>query len=161
MSVPWERVLPGDLRDCLEELGPAEWTSLEEVRLRAGFPMSVTIGGAERTPDPWKKRVLTEADLRRVLEVAGGGSVHTILDQLRAGYVTASGGVRLGVCGSGAVEGGVLRTFRTVTSLAIRAPRTLPGIARPLIPQLLEEGRLLSTLILLRRAGARPPCSGT
>ena len=148
MSVPWERVLPRDLRASLEDLEPAERTSLEEVRLRAGYPMSVTIGGTERTPDPWKNRVLTEADLRRVLEVAGGGSIHTILDQLRAGYITASGGVRLGICGCGAVEGGVLRTFRTITSIAVRVPHTIPGIARPLIPELLEDGRLQNTLIL-------------
>ena len=148
VTVPWEQVLPRDLRACLKDLEPAERTSLEEVRLRAGFPMSIVIGGTERTPDPWKDRLLTEADLRRVLEVAGGGSVHTILDQLRAGYVTASGGVRLGVCGTAAADGGILRSFRTVTSLAVRVPHTIPGIARPLLPALMEDGLLQSTLIL-------------
>ena len=148
MTVPWKLVLPRDLRACLEDLEPAERTSLEEVRLRAGFPMSVVIGGAEWTPDLWKERILTEADLRRVLEVAGGGSVHTILSQLRAGYVTAASGVRLGVCGAAAVENGSLRAFRTVTSLAVRVPHTIPGIARPLLPALLEDGQLQSTLIL-------------
>lgn len=145
---PWERLLPQDLRSFLDCLEPADQTRLEEVRLRAGHPLSVTIDGQERTPAPWEARRLTEADLRRVLEVAGGGSVHAILDQLRAGYVTAPGGVRLGICGAGAVEGGVLRTFRTITSLAIRVPHSVPGVGRPLIPKLIEEGRLQNTLIL-------------
>ena len=148
MAAPWEQVLPKNLRACLEELKPAERTSLEELRLRAGFPMSVTMGGTEWTPIPWQDRPLTEADLRRVLETAGGGSVHAILEQLRAGYVTASGGVRLGVCGEGAVENGSLRAFRTLTSLAIRVPHAISGAARPLLPGLLEKGRLQSTLIL-------------
>ena len=144
----WEQALPRDLRVRLDQLAPDERTSLEELRLRAGLPMSVTIAGTERVPAPWRGENMTEACLRRVLEVAGGGSVHTILDQLRGGYVTAPGGVRIGVCGEGAVEGGVLRTFRRVTSLAIRVPHTVPGVARPLLPRLTEAGRLQSTLIL-------------
>ena len=144
----WEQALPRDLRARLDQLAPDERTSLEELRLRAGLPMSVTIAGTERVPAPWRGENMTEACLRRVLEVAGGGSVHTILDQLRAGYVTAPGGVRIGVCGEGAVEGGVLRTFRRVTSLAIRVPHTVPGVARPLLPRLTADGSLQSTLIL-------------
>ena len=54
----------------------------------------------------------------------------------------------LAVCGEGAVQDGQLQSFRRVTSLAIRLPRAVPGVARPLIPQLLEGGRLASTLIL-------------
>lgn len=145
---PWERVLPRDLRARLELLDAWERTSLEELRLRAGFPMSVTIGGRERTPVPWQDSPLAESDLRRVLEVAGGGSVHTILNQLRAGYVTAPGGVRIGICGEGAVENGLLRTFRRITSVAVRIPRAVSGVARPLLPELLKDGRLQSTLIL-------------
>lgn len=144
----WERVLPRDLRARLTDLPPGERTSLEELRLRAGFPMAAAAGGREWVPSPWRDLTLTEGDLRRVVETAGGGSVHAILDQLRAGYITAPGGVRLGICGEGAVEDGALRSFRTVTSLAIRIPRAVSGAARPLIPRLLEDGRLLSTLIL-------------
>lgn len=46
------------------------------------------------------------------------------------------------------MEGGVLRTFRRVTSLAIRVPHTVPGVARPLLPRLTADGSLQSTLIL-------------
>ena len=132
----------------LDRLSPKELESLEELRLRAGFPMAMSIAGQEQVPESWKEKTLSEYDLRRVLEVAGKGSVHAILDQLRSGYVTAPGGVRLGICGEAAVEDGRVRAFRTVTSLAIRIPHTIPGVARPLLPTLFEDGRLLSTLII-------------
>ena len=148
MPLTWEQVLPRDLRAGLDRLPARERESIEELRLRAGFPMSLSMGGQERTPASWRDQCLTEGDLRRVLEVAGKGSVHAILDQLRAGYVTAPGGVRIGICGEAAVEEGRVRTFRIVTSLAIRVPHTVSGIARPLLPALYEDGRLQSTLLL-------------
>ena len=144
----WVQVLPRDLQSMLERISPSEREDLEELRLREGFPMALTLAGEERTPPPWRERLLTEADLRRVLEVAGKGSVHAILDQLRSGYVAAPGGVRLGICGEAAVEDGRVRAFRTVTSLAIRIPHTIPGVARSVLPALFEDGRLQSTLIL-------------
>ena len=147
----WESLrplLPGNLRQQLDLLGREEREDMEELRLREGRPMSVVLRGEDRTPAGWRTLRLTEEDLLRVLETAGQGSVHTVLEQLRAGYVTAAGGVRIGICGEGAVENGALRAFRRVTSLALRVPRALRGIARPLVSRLTEDGRLQSTLIL-------------
>ena len=144
----WDKVLPQFLREMLSTLDRESRESVEELRLREGFPLSVVRAGEEWTHPAWRGRRLSEEDLRRVLETAGRGSVHTILDQLRGGYVTAPGGVRLGICGEGAVQDGSLRAFRRVTSLALRVPHTLPGVAAPLLPQLLEGGELPNTLLL-------------
>jgi len=140
----YEGVLPQFLRKALG----AETRPMEELRLREGYPLAASAGGTEWTHPAWRDHILTEEDLRRVLETAGRGSVHTILDQLREGYVTAPGGLRIGVCGEGALQEGKLLSFRRVTSLAIRFPRRLIGVARPVLPKLLEGGRLESTLIL-------------
>ncbi len=141
-------VLPQTLRDELSRLAKKERETLEELRLREGFSLSAVCGGVEWTPPVWANRPLTETDLRRVLEVAGGGSVHTILEQLRNGYVTASGGIRIGICGEAAVKEGEILSFRRVTSLAIRFPHAIQGLAAPILPQLVVDGRLQSTLIL-------------
>ena len=128
----------GPMLDCLP---PKEREGVEELRLREGFPLSAVQAGEEWTHPAWRNRPLTEEDLRRVVETAGRGSVHTILDQLRGGYVTAPGGVRLGICGEGAVRDGVLLSFRRITSLALRVPHTMEGIARPLLPGSTRGGR--------------------
>ena len=140
----YEGVLPRFLREALAR----ESRPVEELRLREGHPLAASAAGKEWTHPAWKSRILTEEDLRRVLETAGRGSIHAILDQLREGYVTAPGGIRIGVCGEGALQEGKLLSFRRVTSLAIRFPGKLPGVARPVVPGLLEEGRVESTLIL-------------
>ena len=132
----WDKVLPRGLREQVALLPPEMGQELEELRLRAGYPMAAVRGGEEWVPEGWRRSILTESDLQRVLEMAGQGSVHTILDQLRSGFVTAAGGVRIGICGVGAVEDGRLLSFRQVTSLALRVPRAIAGVAEPLLPQL-------------------------
>lgn len=143
-----DKALPQFLGAMLDCLPPKEREGVEELRLREGFPLSAVQAGEEWTHPAWRNRPLTEEDLRRVVETAGRGSVHTILDQLRGGYVTAPGGVRLGICGEGAVRDGTLLSFRRITSLALRVPHTMEGIARPLLPRLNQGGQVPSTLIL-------------
>ena len=144
----WDKVLPRTLREQVALLPPEVGRELEELRLRAGYPMAAVRGGEEWVPEGWRRSILTESDLQRVLEMAGQGSVHTILDQLRSGFVTAAGGVRIGICGVGAVEDGRLLSFRQVTSLALRVPRAIAGVAEPLLPQLAPGRELPSTLLL-------------
>ena len=48
----------------------------------------------------------------------------------------------------GAVEDGRLLSFRQVTSLALRVPRAMAGVAEPLLPQLAPGRELPSTLLL-------------
>lgn len=143
-----DKALPQFLGAMLDCLPPKEREGVEELRLREGFPLSAVQAEEEWTHPAWRNRPLTEEDLRRVVETAGRGSVHTILDQLRGGYVTAPGGVRLGICGEGAVRDGALLSFRRITSLALRVPHTMEGIARPLLPRLNQGGQVPSTLIL-------------
>ena len=140
----WDKVVPQFLREMLSSLDPKARDAVEELR----FPLAVVQAGEEWTHPAWRGRPLTEEALRRVLETAGRGSVHTVLDQLRSGYVTAAGGVRVGICGEGATREGELLSFRRITSLALRVPHALPGVARPLLPQLAEGGELSNTLIL-------------
>ena len=56
--------------------------------------------------------------------------------------------MRVGICGEGATREGELLSFRRITSLALRVPHALPGVVRPLLPQLAEGGELSNTLIL-------------
>ena len=104
----WDKVVPQFLREMLSSLDPKARDAVEELRLREGFPLAVVQAGEEWTHPAWRGRPLTEEALRRVLETAGRGSVHTVLDQLRSGYVTAAGGVRVGICGSGTYQAACL-----------------------------------------------------
>ena len=89
-----------------------------------------------------------EDELRQVVENATQCSAHTALDRVRQGFVTLRGGHRIGLCGSVTKKDGRIVTLRELSSLSIRVARSVPGLAKPLLPELTEDGRFLSTLIL-------------
>ena len=85
--------------------------------------------------------------MRRVLETAGRGSVHTVLDQLRSGYVTAAGGCGWESAARGPPGRESCSPFVGLPLWPFGAPRSAGGGA-PLLPQLAEGGELSNTLIL-------------
>ena len=108
-------ILPQRLRlACFEDV--------REVRLRLGKrPRLVTLTG-------WRdlEGSVEEAELRFVLNAASRYSPWTA-GSLGDGYLTATGGHRIGVCGEGNGDG-----ITQVTSLCIRLARDVSGIAQGL-----------------------------
>lgn len=130
--------------------------ALTEIRLRLGRPIQlVWVGGdgflrpdGRATPDP-TAALLAEAELfAEVLHLITRGSLYAWEDEVRSGYLTLPGGHRVGLTGRALVDNGEIRTLQPITGLNLRIARAVPEIARPLLPQLLEEGRLCSTLII-------------
>lgn len=151
---PWEQaaaVLPKPLRDGLRALGRDKLRGLEELRLRRGFPMTALFPEGEEETDA---SPMGEGELRQVVENATQCSAHTALDKVCQGFVTLRGGHRVGLCGTAAMKDGRIVTLRELSSLSIRVARPVEGLAGPLLPQLSEDGRFLSTLI------AAPPGGG-
>lgn len=145
---PWAQaaaVLPAFLRDGLRALGEDRLERAEEFRLRRGFPMTVLLpqGEVEADGPP-----VGEDVLRQVVENATQSSAHTALDRVRQGFVTLRGGHRIGMCGSAVRREGSIVTLRELSSLSVRVARSVTGLAGPLLPRLMEEGRFVSTLIL-------------
>ena len=152
---PKWKILSPALRAQMLLLPPQIRESVEELRVREGRLLALVIAGQEKTPEEWKSRQVTSRDISWILETAGQGSIHTILPQLRQGYVAVEGGNRIGVCGSVVVKDGEVTNFRRISSLAVRFSREVTGIALPLLPRLMEEGRLQSTLILSPPGGGK------
>lgn len=122
----------------LEKQGEAE-----ELRLRAECPPSVKAAGEERALE--LPGVSAEA-LREILSRAARYSVHSYGESLKNGYVTLTGGHRLGVCGTAVVENGQVCGVRNISSLNLRIARQLPGLGAEI--DLAGERGLRSTLLL-------------
>lgn len=139
------QVLPERLRAGLWALGEDELERVEELRLRLGYPLAANLGDREwETDGP----CVGQEDLRQVLERASRASAHTVLDQVREGYVTLQGGHRMGLCGTVVRQGGAVAALRSLTSLALRLACPVEGQAGELVSQLREGGGFRSTLIL-------------
>lgn len=147
--VPYDQaagVLPFGLRQLALAVPKTEQLLIEEFHLRAGQKISVTFPDGERYLPG--SPVITQSDLRTVLEIATQSSAHTALDRVRNGYVTVKGGHRIGMCGSAVTKEGNIHSFREISSLNIRIARQIVGAGEEIIRGLLQSGEMPSVLVL-------------
>ena len=97
----------------------------EELRFRAGRPPSLRTAAGE-TPLPLE--AVTAAELRDILSRAAQYSVHSHADSLRHGFLTLSGGHRLGVCGTAAEEDGHVLGIRGLSAVNLRIAHQAEGL---------------------------------
>lgn len=139
-------VLPFGLRQLALGMPAAERIAAEEFRLRAGRALSVTLPDGEKVLS--SRLSLSSEDLRTTLELATQASVHTVLEQIRHGFVTIRGGHRVGLCGTAVLKGEQIYNLREISSLNIRIARQVTGIGEEIVHALCEEGAVPSMLIL-------------
>ena len=141
----WEQalsLLPVGLRRAAGAV-PEGAAQAEEIRLRAGERPTLLLPGGER---PFAEAPVTCAQLAAVLEIATRASLHAAMPALCRGYVAVRGGVRLGVCGTAAMEGERVAALRNCSSLALRIPRPMPE-PMPACLAALTGAEFASTLI--------------
>ena len=138
-------VLPDAFRRAAEGANEPARRRAEEFRLRLGSPMTIVLEGEEHESD---SPPVTEGDLRTVLEQASRASAHTVLDRVRAGYVTIRGGHRIGLCGEVVMKQGQIQAFSRLSSLSIRIAKQVAGVGGQALSGILDRGQLCSALIL-------------
>ena len=140
------QVLPLPLRREALSLPPEDRGRAEELRLRCGQPLTAVLPEGERVLG---RGPVTGRDLEQLLELASRASVHTVLPQLRRGYLTVEGGHRVGLCGSAVMREGEVCNLRQLSSAAVRIARSVVGAAEPVWDKLAgPDGTLESTLVL-------------
>lgn len=148
-------VLPGGLARALEGMEAGASEALEEIRVRADRPVMVmaphgkylTSRGA-LTDDARSALCSSLADCGRILEKISQHSLYALDQEMRGGYISLLGGYRVGFCGKPVLEDGSIRHFTNLTSFCIRIAREHKGCADKVMPYLLENDELHSTLVL-------------
>ena len=129
-----ESCLPEPLRRELQTLSSEIARSdLNEVRLRAGRPSSLTVAGGNRVLSV----KLTAEDLQSTVTKLCGGSVYAFSETIREGYLRIGEGFRVGICGTYNEETSSVRNF---SSLNIRIPHPICGISEP-VSDYLTDGK--------------------
>ena len=115
--------VPTEVREAVLALEQAEY--IEELRLRRGRRASCLIHGQEQS----LPLLTTQAMVQETLERAMGQSRYTAQEMLRRGFLTLSGGHRLGICGTGVYHGAELYSLREISSLNLRIARPIRSVA--------------------------------
>lgn len=110
-------------------LGEAKREYITEIRLRRDAPMSITYAGRNICSFGGSEIVFSEKELNDTLSKLCEESVHTYGETMNEGFITLSGGLRLGVCGHAVSEFEKTRGVRDITSVCVRIPHIITGIA--------------------------------
>lgn len=146
------KLLPLALREIAMGAPDKLSASAEEIRLRMCRPLCVVAQGRET--ELGTSRSVQQNELQMVLEIATRASAHSYTDSIRRGFVTAQGGVRVGLCGEAITENGAVTGLRRVFSICIRIPRELRGIADAVFGGL-TAGSFESTILLAPPGGGK------
>lgn len=117
--------------------------AIEEIRLRQGKRVCVTVGGGNHT----LAVVCDAAMFRECLQNLCANSLYSHAETIREGYISVAGGVRVGVCGQAVLRDGKMTGVREITALCIRLPHRVYGIAEPLYTRMRDGGFLDNVLI--------------
>ena len=145
-------LLPMRLQSAALALPGGQKAQIEELRLRINQPVFLTLPEGER---PLAQTRVMRSDLEHVLDRATEYSRYAAAETIRRGYVTAAGGFRVGLCGTALPGAEGNEGLRDISSLSIRIPRVREGTALPVLPELLEDGGPVSTLILSPPGGGK------
>ena len=144
-------ILPVRLRRAALAVTEEEKKTAEELRLRAGRPMTVLLPQGERELDA----VVEPEELETLCDLATEFSRYAAAETLREGFLPVRGGFRVGLCGTAVMKDGANTNLKNLSSAAIRIGRQYLGIAKDLVPQLMREGRFWNTLLLSAPGGGK------
>lgn len=153
------------LRGVLGSLN-VEPEGIEEIRMRIGAPLFIIYKNREYvvnadynlesavitagTENRKRCYLVSQEDLEESLQCAVRYSLYAYGEELKQGFITVSGGHRIGVAGRVIMENSLVKTIQPVTFLNIRFSHQMRGCADGLLSYLYEKstGEFLHTLII-------------
>lgn len=127
---------------------PRAGALLEEIRLRRGRCASLTVGGRNIPLDI----SLTGLEMDETLLRLCGGSLYAHSETIKQGYVSLPGGIRAGICGQAACEGGKIIGVSEVSAIVLRIPHKAPPLGEE-ICRLLYAGELTRGVLIYSPPG--------
>lgn len=159
-------ILTPKIRCAVNAVPEMERERIQEIRLRLGRKLSVTLFGKEYfvtcdgrlSASPKEAVDVSFEDIDVTYKRAFRNSLHSFHREIAGGYVTAEGGNRVGFCGTAVLnssDGYSVDTVKHISSINIRIAREVFGAADDIYRKAFSNGA--SSLII----GGPPACGKT
>lgn len=139
-----QQYFPSELQQMLLRYEPL-FSEVQEIRCRIERPLVLRL---RQNREQIAAERLTVHQLHHIVDRITQGSVYAWEEEFRQGYLTLSGGHRVGLAGKGVLEHGRIRTLKQISGLNFRIARSIPGAADRLIPHVIDSGRAQNTLLV-------------
>ena len=145
--------LPGGMLAAVNNLN---LNYLTEIRLRRGQPVIIEYRGEYKYLGAGgvterRNGAILCGDVADILFKAMSGCVYSYAEELKQGFITVGGGVRIGVAGEYVTENGDVKTIARATSLNIRIPHRAEGCSNAVYSALFKDG--ITSVLLFSRPG--------
>ena len=142
--------LPDVIAIALDNLNKSK---LNEIRMRLGRPILVDYGGLyylSRTgiTDVISKAIICKKEMiDYVITQACENSLYAYNEDIKQGFLTISGGIRIGLAGTCVRDGTIIKTIKNMSSLNIRIPHEIKNCSLKIL-EFITEPLIHNTLIL-------------
>lgn len=150
------RIFPDFMRSKWEKVAERA-EKLQEIRLRINQPVTILLDNKEwfldrdgrLTEDLSCAVCSNEKELEAALAHVCKYSIYAFADEIRQGFMTISGGHRIGLSGQVILEDREqIRNIKYIRYLNIRIAHEIKGVSDETLPYLYRNGETLNTLII-------------
>lgn len=137
------KFLPKNIADLISKIPPNQKAELEEIRIRIGRPIEITMKGAPR----FLSYIIQQEDAFHLMNKISQFSIYTLEEELKRGYITVSGGHRIGLAGKVILEEGKVKAIRDIASFNIRIAKEKLGIAEKIMPFIFKDSWMHTMIV--------------
>lgn len=135
-----------------------DFDQLQEIRLRMNAPLIIVYGNKEAfvteeakfIDNPARAVLITKNEIRETMEYISNYSLYAFEDEIKQGFITISGGHRIGIAGKIIMEDKMIKGMKHISFINIRLAHQVKGCADKVLPYLADrqEGGIYHTLII-------------
>ena len=115
-----------------------------EIRIRINRPVILKTKNKEIIIN----RIIKKEEIERIFESICGNSVYAFEEEISNGFITISGGHRVGISGKPLYRNEKIYMIKDISGLNFRIAREVIGFADNIIPKIKINGEFVSTLII-------------
>lgn len=132
--------------DLIQEMNNIYLNKIEEIRIRVDKPVIIKLGMQEII----LKYKVNSDEILNILQIFCNNSIYTYQNQICGGFITISGGHRVGISGSVVVKEGRVSNITNLYSLNIRIAKEIPNCSIPLLQYIIDisKNSVFNTLIV-------------
>lgn len=134
------------LRTILGKL-TLDFGKLQEIRLRMNAPLLIIYANKEAfisedarlVDNPAEAVLITKNEIRETMEYISNYSLYAFEDEIRQGFITISGGHRIGIAGKIIIEDDMIKGMKHISFINIRLAHQIKGCADPVLPYIINR----------------------
>ena len=142
--------LPFDISNAISKLN---MTKLVEIRMRVSCPIIVDYGGLyylskDGITDVISKAIICKKDMiDHIITKSCENSIYAYNDEIKQGFITIIGGIRIGIAGTCVREGDTIKTIKNISSINIRIPHEVRNCSLKIL-EFITEPHIHNTLLI-------------